>query len=202
MGAQRKLTLIRAPVGWGKTTLPADWCASAAETRSFAWLALDRGDNDPVRFWTYVIEALRSQQPAIGSDSLPMLRVPRVDIIAEVLPALCAELTALSSQIVLVLDEYHLITNPEIDECLAFFVDHFPQTLELALASRSEPPLPLARMRARGDLVEIDAQRLSFSDHEADLLLNDLNGLQLDHEAVMRLRDRTEGWAAGLILRR
>jgi LuxR family transcriptional regulator, maltose regulon positive regulatory protein len=90
-----------------------------------AWLALDRGDNDPVRFWTYVIEAVRIQQPAIGNDALPMLRVPRVDIVAEVLPALCAELTALSSQIVLVLDDYHLITNPDIDECLVFFVDHF-----------------------------------------------------------------------------
>jgi LuxR family transcriptional regulator, maltose regulon positive regulatory protein len=200
MGAQRKLTLIRAPAGWGKTTLLADWYASATETRSFAWLALDRGDNDPVRFWTYVIEAVRTQQPAIGSDALPMLRVPRVDIVAEVLPTLCAELTALSSQIVLVLDDYHLITNPEIDECLIFFVDHFPQTLELVLASRSEPPLPLARMRAGGDLVEIDAQKLSFTEQEADLLLNDLNGLGLDHEAVLRLRDRTEGWAAGLYL--
>jgi LuxR family maltose regulon positive regulatory protein len=135
-----------------------------------AWLALDRGDNDPVRFWTYVIEAVRTQQPAIGNDALPMLRVPRVDIVAEVLPALCAELTALSSQIVLVLDDYHLITNPEIDECLVFFVDHLPQNLELVLASRSESPLPLARMRAGGDLVEIDAQRLSFTEQGADLL--------------------------------
>jgi LuxR family transcriptional regulator, maltose regulon positive regulatory protein len=87
-----------------------------------------------------------------------------------VLPAVCAELTALSSQIVLVLDDYHLITNPEIDECLVFFVDHLPQNLELVLASRSESPLPLARMRAGGDLVEIDAQRLSFTEQGADLL--------------------------------
>jgi len=200
MGAQRKLTLIRAPAGWGKTTLLADWYASAAETRAFAWLALDRGDNDPVRFWTYLIEAVRSQQPAIGTESLPLLRVPRVDIVGELLPALCAELTALSSQMVLVLDDYHLVTNPEIDQGLAFFVDHLPQTVELVLASRSEPPLPLARMRAGGDLIEIDAEKLSFTEVEANLLLNDLNGLRLDHEAVMQLRDRTEGWAAGLYL--
>jgi LuxR family transcriptional regulator, maltose regulon positive regulatory protein len=200
MGAPRKLTLIRAPAGWGKTTLLADWYASAAETRSFAWLALDRGDNDPVRFWTYLIEAVRSQQPAIGTESLPMLRVPRVDIVAEVLPALFAELMAVSSELVLVLDDYHLVTNPEVDEGLAYFVDHLPRILELVLASRSEPFLPLARMRAGGDLVEIDAGKLSFSEAEADLLLNDLNGLGLDHQAVMRLRDRTEGWAAGLYL--
>jgi LuxR family maltose regulon positive regulatory protein len=115
MGAQRKLTLIRAPAGWGKTTLLADWYGSASETRAFAWLALDRGDNDPVRFWTYLIEAVRSQQPVIGTTSLPLLRVPRVDIVGELLPALCAELTSPSSQMVLVLDDYHLVTNPEID---------------------------------------------------------------------------------------
>jgi ATP/maltotriose-dependent transcriptional regulator MalT len=200
MGVQRKLTLIRAPAGWGKTTLLADWYASALKTRSFAWLALDRGDNDSVRFWTYLIEAVRSQQPAIGTESLPMLRVPRVDIVAEVLPALCAELMAESSELVLVLDDYHLVTNPEVDEGLAYFVDHLPRTLELVLASRTEPPLPLARMRAGGDLVEIDAEKLSFSEEEADLLLNELNGLGLDHQAVLRLRDRTEGWAAGLYL--
>jgi LuxR family maltose regulon positive regulatory protein len=200
MGPQRKLTLIRAPAGWGKTTLLADWYASAVKTRSFAWLALDRGDNDSVRFWTYLIEAVRSQQPAIGTESLPMLRVPRVDIVTDVLPALCAELMAVSSELVLVLDDYHLVTNPEVDEGLAYLVDHLPRTLELVLASRTEPPLPLARMRAGGDLVEIDAEKLSFSEEEADLLLNDLNGLGLDHQAVMRLRDRTEGWAAGLYL--
>lgn len=199
-GAPHKLTLIRAPVGWGKSTFLADWYASARERRPFAWLALDRGDNDPVTFWTYVIEALRTQQPATGTDSLPMLQVPRVDIVAEVLPALCAELAALPSQIVLVLDDYHLVTNPEIDQGLSFFVEHFPDPLELVLASRSEPPLPLAKMRAGGELVEIDAQRLSFSDEEADLLLNNLLRLGLDHDAVMRLRDRTEGWAAGLYL--
>jgi LuxR family maltose regulon positive regulatory protein len=113
----------------GKTTLLADWYVSPLEPRPFAWLALDRNDNDPVRFWTYVIEALRTEQPVIANDSLPMLQVPRVDIVADVLPVLCAELTALSSQIVLVLDDYHLITNPEIDECLAVFVDHFPRLL-------------------------------------------------------------------------
>ncbi len=199
-GARRKLTLIRAPAGWGKSTLLADWHASDDETRPFAWLALDRDDNDPVRFWTYLIEALRTQHPATGAGSLAPLLAPRVDIITDVLPVLSAELATLPHPIILVLDDYHLVTNPEIDESLAFLVEHLPQTLELVLASRSEPPLPLARLRARGDLGEIDAQQLSFTNEEADLLLNDLHGLGLNHEAVIRLRDRTEGWAAGLYL--
>jgi LuxR family maltose regulon positive regulatory protein len=199
-GARRKLTLIRAPAGWGKSTLVADWHASDDETRPFAWLALDRDDNDPVRFWTYLIEALRTQHPATGVRSLAPLLAPRVDVVTDVLPVLSAELATLPRRIVLVLDDYHLVTNPEIDESLAFFVEHLPQTLELVLASRSEPPLPLARLRARGELVEIDAQQLSFSTEEADFLLNTLHGLGLNHEAVTRLRERTEGWVAGLYL--
>ncbi len=199
-GAPRKLTLIRAPAGWGKSTLLADWHASEAETRPFAWLGLDRGDNDPVRFWTYLIEALRTQHPAPGVGSLAPLLAPRVDVITDVLPVLGAELATMPHRIVLVLDDYHLVTNPEIDDSLAFFVEHLPQALELVLASRSEPPLPLARLRARGELVEIDAQQLSFSSEETNLLLNGLHGLGLAHEAVERLRDRTEGWVAGLYL--
>jgi LuxR family transcriptional regulator, maltose regulon positive regulatory protein len=199
-GPPRKLTLIRAPAGWGKSTLLAEWHEAEAQTRRFAWLALDRGDNDPVRFWTYLIEALRAQHPPAGSTSLLMLEAPRVDVVRDVLPALSAELATLPQQTVLVLDDYHLVTNPEIDGSLAFFVDHLPRGLELALASRSEPPLPLARLRGRGELVEIDARDLCFSTEDAEHLLNDLQGLGLDHDAVARLQERTEGWAAGLYL--
>ncbi len=178
----------------------ADWHASTDETRPFAWLALDQADNDPATFWTYVIEALRTQQAVSGDRSLATLQAPRVDVITEVLPELYAELDTLPHGVVLVLDDYHLVTNPEIDESLAFFVEHLPENLEIVVASRSEPPLPLARLRARGDLVEIVAQELSFSDEEAGLLLNDLHGLGLDNRAVMQLRERTEGWPAGLYL--
>ena len=129
-----------------------------------------------------------------------MLRAPRVSVVDDVLPALCNELTALPHQVVLVLDDYHLVENPEIDEGLSFFLEHLPQTLELVLSSRSEPALPLARLRARGELVEIDAQQLRFSEEEADLFLNDLHGLGLDRGDVIRLRELTEGWAAGLYL--
>jgi LuxR family transcriptional regulator, maltose regulon positive regulatory protein len=200
LGSPRKLTLIRAPAGWGKSTLLAEWHAAQADTRRFAWLALDRGDNDPVRFWSYLIEALRSQHPPVGADSLPLLEAPRVDVVRDLLPALSTELTTLPKPTVLVLDDYHLVTNPEIDEALAFFVSHLPQGLELAVASRTEPPLPLARLRGRGELVEIDAGDLGFSTQDAEHLLNDLLGLGLQRGAVARLQERTEGWAAGLYL--
>ena len=199
-GPPRKLTLIRAPAGWGKSTLLADWHALESETRSFAWLSLDSGDSDPVRFWTYFIAALRTVDPSAGELSLPMLRAPRVSVVDDVLPALCNELTALSRQAVLVLDDYHLVRNQEIDEGLASFLEHLPQTLELVLSSRTEPTLPLARLRARGELAEIDAEQLRFSDEEASLFLNDLHGLDLEREDVVRLRELTEGWAAGLYL--
>ena len=152
-GAPRKLTVVRAPAGWGKSTLLAEWHAAEAESRRFAWLTLDRGDNDPVRFWTYLIEALRTQHPDAGTTSLPALETPRVDIVDDVLPALSNELATSEHGIVLVLDDYHLITNPQIQESVAAFVDHLPRVLELAIATRSTPALPLARLRARGQLV-------------------------------------------------
>jgi ATP/maltotriose-dependent transcriptional regulator MalT len=197
---QRKLTLIRAPAGWGKSTLLADWHALETETRPFAWVALDSGDNDPVRFWTYVIHALRRLDPAAGYASLPMLRAPRLSVVAEVLPALCNELAALPHQVVLELDDYHVVANTEIDVGLSFLLDHLPRTVELVVSSRSEPALPLARLRARGELAEIEAQDLRFSEEETELFLNDLHGLGLEHGDVIRLRDLTEGWAAGLYL--
>lgn len=200
VGPPHKLMLIRAPAGWGKSTLLADWYALESETRPFAWVALDGGDNDPVRFWTYVIHALRTLDSSAGEVSLPMLRAPRVSVVSDVLPALCNELTALPNRVVLVLDDYHLVGNPEIDEGVSSFLEHLPQTLELVVSSRSEPALPLARLRARGELVEIDAQQLRFSEEEAGLFFNDLHGLGLDRGDVIRLRELTEGWAAGLYL--
>ena len=199
-GAPRKLTVIRAPAGWGKSTLLAEWHAAAADQRRFAWLALDRDDNDPVRFWSYVIEALRTQHPDVGTTSLPVLEATRVDIVRDVLPVLGNELATAADGLVLVLDDFHLITDPEIQRSLASFVEHLPRVLELALATRSAPALPLARLRARGELVEIDAADLSFSVEDTESLLNDLHGLGLDHGAVARLQERTEGWAAGLYL--
>ena len=198
--APRKLTLIRAPAGWGKSTLLADWHELESEARLFAWVALDAGDSDPVRFWTYLIHALRTLDPTAGRVSLPLLRAPRANVVDDVLPALFNELTELPQPVLLVLDDYHLVRNPEIDEGLASFLEHLPRTVSLVLSSRSEPALPLARLRARGELAEVDAQQLRFSDEDADHFLNGLHGLGLERDDVIRLRDLTEGWAAGLYL--
>jgi LuxR family maltose regulon positive regulatory protein len=199
-GPHCRLTLIRAPAGWGKSTLLANWHSSERETRPFAWLALDGADNDQPRFWLYVTEALSALEPEIGRTSLMLLRAPGVGVVDEVLPVLINELGSLTHPAVLVLDDYHLITNPEIHEGLAFLLEHLPARLHLVLSTRSVPPLPLARLRARGQLVEVDAELLRFSAAEADALLNDLHRLALDRSSVLRLCERTEGWPAGLYL--
>lgn len=195
-----RLVLVRAPAGWGKSTLLADWCASAAESRAFCWVSLDREDNDPVRFWTYLIHALRTSHPDVGTRSLGVLGAPRVDVVTDVLPDLFTELAVLEDAVVLVLDDYHLVKNPAIDAALSYFVEHLPDRICVAVASRSEPGLPLARMRARGQLVEVGADLLAFTEEEALALLNDLNELDMSPADVHRLRARTEGWAAGLYL--
>jgi LuxR family transcriptional regulator, maltose regulon positive regulatory protein len=197
----RKLTVIRAPAGWGKSTLLADWYAlEGPGGRPFAWVSLDHTDNDPVMFWSYVIAALNVHDPHAGELSSPLLNTPRLDMIRELLPTLCNELATLPPRTVLVLDDLHVISNEAIHHQLDFFLRHLPSNLELALATRSQPALPLARLRARGELVEVDATQLSFSRDEADQLLNGLHGLTLESADVDRLRQVTEGWAAGLYL--
>ncbi len=199
-GPPRRLTLLRAPAGWGKSTLLAEWHGCERENRPFAWFALDSGDNDPVRFWTYAIAALRTLGPEVGSGSLAVLGAPVVSVVDEVMPLLIDELAALSEPAVLAVDDLHLVRDHRIHDQLAFLIEHLPPGLELAVASRTEPPLPLARLRARGELLEIDATRLRFTLEETSALLNDLHGLELAPDDVERLRERTEGWAAGLYL--
>src|SRR5262245_44533633 len=199
-GSSRRMTLIRAPAGWGKSTLLADWQAAASEPRPFAWLALDEQDNDPVRFWTYAIESLRTVVPEIGESSLALTRTPGLNLTDVLVPVLVNELATSQVDVVFVLDDYHLITHDGIHQGLFSFVRHAPTQLELVVSTRVEPPFSLARLRASGDLVEVDAGGLSFSVAEATELLNDLHGLALEQDAVVRLRERTEGWAAGLYL--
>jgi LuxR family transcriptional regulator, maltose regulon positive regulatory protein len=197
--AHAKLALIQAPVGSGKTTLLADWHAAADETRPFAWLSLDRGDNDPVRFLEGLIAALRTVAPDAGAQALAQLgggaALTRV-----VLPSLVNDVVAQPSRLVLVLDDYHVIVDPRVHEAVTFLLEHQPATLQIAVASRSEPPFPLGRLRVRDELVEIRATDLRFTDHEADSLLNHTLGLGLEPADVARLQQRTEGWAAGLRL--
>jgi LuxR family transcriptional regulator, maltose regulon positive regulatory protein len=199
-GGPRRLTLVRAPAGWGKTTLLAQWAASELEPRPFGWLALDPADNDPASFWCYAIAALRSVAPGIGERPLALLRAPGVDLGREMLPLLINELAGWPERLVLVLDDYHLIANDQLHEQMVLLIEHLPPQLEVVLASRTEPPLPLARLRVRGELAELEAGALGFSEAEATALVNGLHALELAPEDVAVLRERTEGWAAGLYL--
>ena len=199
-GQRRRLTLVRAPAGWGKSSLVASWCASVEDPRPFAWLSLDRGDNDPVRFFLYAIAALRELQPMVGAQAEQVLRAPGISLVDDVLPILINELDDAGIACVLVIEDYHLISNAEVHEAIAFLLDHVPEGLELVLTTRVEPPLPLARLRARGDLLEVSIAQLGFSDAEARTLLNEQLGLGLVSADVSRLVERTEGWPAGLYL--
>ncbi len=196
----RKLTVIRAPAGWGKTTLLAEWLASPQEQRSHAWLSLDDGDNDPIRFWLSVVEALRTVDPELGAFTLALLLAPGVDIVDEVVPTLINELAAAPHDILLALDDYHVIRAPEIHEAAAFLIERLPANVGVALATRTEPPLPLARLRVRRELVELDVAALRFTDAEARSLVNAVHALDLDGTTIERLRERTEGWVAGMYL--
>ncbi|HEX2045413.1 MAG TPA: LuxR C-terminal-related transcriptional regulator [Gaiellaceae bacterium] len=200
LGSLPGLTLVAAPPGWGKTTLLAAWCADAEADGSFAWLSLDTSDNDPVRFWTYVVEALRTSEPEAGALALALLRAPGASLVDDVVPALVNDLEQGDSPLALVLDDYHLIGNQEIHEALAFLVEHRPARLRLVLATRADPPLPLPRLRARGELLEIRAEELRFSAEETEAFLNGVLDLRLEPEDVRLLHERTEGWAAGLYL--
>jgi LuxR family transcriptional regulator, maltose regulon positive regulatory protein len=196
---QFKLCLVEAPAGCGKTTLLAQWQAAAGGGR-VAWVSLDEGDNDPTRFWVCVVEALRTVEPGVGAAALEALRRPSADLYRAVLPGLLNELSRVGAPLVLVLDDHHLITTPTCHQTLAFFLDHLPTTVHLVLASRVEPPLPVATMRARGELAELRVADLQFTGDEALALLNGSMGLQLTADDVARLMERTEGWAAGLYL--
>jgi LuxR family maltose regulon positive regulatory protein len=196
---QSKLCLVEAPAGSGKTTLLAQWQAVAGGGR-VAWVSLDEGDNDPTRFWMYVVAALRTVEPGVGAAALETLRRPSADLYRAVLPGLLNELSRIGSPLVLVLDDHHLIANPACHQSLTFFLDHLPTVLHLVLATRVEPPLPVARMRARGELAELRVADLQFTGEEALALLNGSMGLQLADDDVARLMERTEGWPAGLYL--
>ncbi len=198
---QGLLTLLIAPAGWGKTTLLHAWHADADRAAwPLAWVSLDMGDNDPVRFWTYVITALDTLYSGVGGTPLTLLYASPPLPIEAVLTPLLNALAYLSTQTVLVLDDYHLIEAQPIHDALAYFVEHLPANVHLVLASRSDPLLPLARLRARGALSELRALDLRFSVEETTAFLREVMGLPLSAEQVAALQARTEGWIAGLQL--
>jgi LuxR family transcriptional regulator, maltose regulon positive regulatory protein len=199
-GAESALTLVSAPAGFGKTTLLAEWLAvTAAGGRSVAWLSLDRRDNDPALFWTYLVAALNTGASAVGAGALALLQPPEPPNEAG-LVALLNDLDAISNDVVLVLDDYHVIDARDVQDGMAFLLEHLPPQIHLVIASRTDPPLPLARLRGRGELAEIRAADLRFTPGEAAAYLNEVMGLVLTAADVAALEGRTEGWIAALQL--
>ncbi|MEL6493310.1 MAG: hypothetical protein AAFQ95_25435 [Cyanobacteria bacterium J06621_3] len=196
---QRKLTLVLAPAGFGKTTLLAEWVA-AVSTRFVAWVSLDKSDNDPAIYWAYLITALHKIQPSLGVRSLPLLQSPQPPPIESVLMTLLNELTAVEADVALILDDYHVIETQAIHDGIGFLLSHLPPQMHLMIASRADPPLSLARLRACGELTELRASDLRFTPNEAAAFLNRVMGLEISATTVSALEQRTEGWIAGLQL--
>jgi LuxR family maltose regulon positive regulatory protein len=196
--------LVSAPAGFGKTSLLTEWLAAGpvapANERLAAWLALDRGDNTPASFWTYVIAALRTVASGVGESALDLLQAAQPPPVEAALTTLLNDLGSVAGDIVLVLDDYHVIDAPEVQEGMAFLLDHLPPCVHVVIASRADPALPLARWRVRGELVEIRAAELRFTPDEAAAYLNEMMGLQLAAGDVAALEGRTEGWIAALQL--
>jgi len=196
--SSRKLTLISASAGFGKTTLVSEWVASCG--RPVAWLSLDEGDNDPTRFLTYLIAALQTVTANIGERVLSVLLSPQPPPTESILTALLNEITALPDNFILVLDDYHVIDSKPVNEALSFLLEHLPPRMHLVITTREDPHLPLARLRARGQLTELRAADLRFTPAEASEFLNQVMGLNLSAEEITALEARTEGWIAGLQL--
>lgn len=198
---EAKLVLVDAPAGFGKTTLVVQWRASPVEHRPFAWLSLDPGDDDPGRLCWHVVSALHRASPGLGGeDILRELRAPAPDLAGTVLPMLINALAALPGQVVLVLDGYHLIREPACHEQIAALLAHLPPSLLLVVITRSDPPLPLARLRAAGDLVEIRMRELRFTAPDTAAFIQGLSGVELSEPDLASLVERTEGWPAGIYL--
>jgi LuxR family transcriptional regulator, maltose regulon positive regulatory protein len=195
-----RLALIRAPAGWGKSTLLSQWRSAEQGRRGFAWVTLDSSDSDPIRFWGYALEALRSVDSDVGSRSMALLRAPGVDLVSEMLPVLIGELEAVGRPLVLALDDYHQVEGDAVHAGMRRLLDYLPNQVCVAIATRTEPPLGVARLRARGQLVEVDADELRFSRTEARVLLNEFLGLELADEDVAALHERAEGWPAAVYL--
>lgn len=193
---QPALTLVSAAAGFGKTTLVADWFADGPAT---AWLSLDTRDNDPALFWAYVVAALHSAAPDAVASTRALLDEPQPSV-DTVVATMLNDLHAVAHDIVLVLDDYHVIESPEIHESVAFLLDHLPPHVHLVIASRADPPLALATLRARGQLLEIRAADLRFTNEEAAAYLSEAMDLTLGAKDVDLLEARTEGWIAALQL--
>lgn len=215
-----KLTLVSAPAGFGKTTLLSEWVGQGLDVEDWgldnaatghspmsipqspqvAWLSLDKGDNAPSCFWGYFVAALQTIETSIGANALDALQIPQPPPIEAILTALLNEIAALPNPFALVLDDYHVIEAQPVHSALTFLLDHLPPQMHLVVATRSDPPLPIARLRGRGQLTELRADDLRFTPDEAVAFMNEAMGLSLTPKDVQALKVRTEGWIVGLQL--
>ncbi|MCC7446107.1 MAG: helix-turn-helix transcriptional regulator [Anaerolineae bacterium] len=201
-GLHRQLTLISAPAGFGKTTLISEWVAACEQLEPkvrAAWLSLDEGDNDPARFLIYLVAALQTIAPNVGTGILSLLQSPQPPM-ESLLMALLNDITNIAQRFILVLDDYHLLDDKSIGDAVTFLVEHLPQQMHLVITTREDPALHLARLRARGQLTELRASDLRFTPSEAAEFLNRGMGLGLSADNIAALENRTEGWIAGLQL--
>jgi len=198
LAAGHRLALVSAPAGFGKTTLVGEWVAACG--RPTAWLSLDEGDSDPGRFLAYLVAALRTVAPGIGEGVLAVLGSPQPPPLESTLTALVNDLSAIPDDVVLVLDDCHVLDARPLDDALVFLVEHLPPRVHLVIATREDPALPLARLRARGQLTELRGADLRFTPDEAAGFLNRVMDLDLSGDEVAALEARTEGWIAGLQL--
>ena len=210
-GLTKKVILVMAPTGFGKTTLVRAWMNERLKAEGgkkkdkpqsprFAWVTLDDHDNDPVRFWTYVCSALRTVDPSLGKVTLSLLASPQPPSFEALLTPLVNDLTRCEQPAVLVLDDYHIVKSAEVNAGLSFLIQHLPESLQLVLLTRSDPGLPLGILRARDELVEIDANDLRFDQGEIEAFLRTAIPTSLSSSAIARLLQKTEGWPAGLRL--
>ncbi len=207
---QHKLTLISAPAGYGKTSILSEWIHTERKiSPSFraAWLSLDKGDNDPIRFWRYFIGALQTIEPTLGQSALGMLDSPPPDSLnlESMLTILINDIVAHTddaeiptSLLVLVLDDYHIIKDDSIHQSVDYLLDFLPSSMHLLIAARETPQISISRLRASGQLTEINTQELLFSLEETTLFLNTTMGLELSSTEIDTLHKRTEGWVVGL----
>jgi LuxR family maltose regulon positive regulatory protein len=196
-----RLVLVSAPAGFGKTTLLSQWLAGEpAPDRDVAWLSLDDGDNDLRRFLAHLVAAMQALGEEVGVEADALMTSAAAVPTEAVLTSLVNDLDQVAGQIVLALDDYHVLEEPAVHEAVAFLLDYAPPQVSIAVATRSDPPLALSRLRSRAELLEVRAADLRFSRSEADTFLNELMGLGLGPAQVAALDDRTEGWAAGLQL--
>jgi LuxR family transcriptional regulator, maltose regulon positive regulatory protein len=198
-----KVSVISAPTGYGKTTLLAHWRQVEETEVPFAWVSLDEQDNDPIRLWRHIVEALRRVVPeeeGFGADMLVGMSAGGQGIVEAILPTLINALAEVPQRVVLVLDDYQSVTEVDSHESVSFFVEHLPENVHLVISSRSDPQLPLGRLRTTGELNELRTEQFAFSEEEAACLLNEKMGLGIGPDDLSMLLERTEGWPAGIYL--